>query len=251
MSRVLTVELGIEPNVLGAYLPAIANVDEPLDGHIFRLPQKYQGMPQKLIPLYAKDSLGQNENGLIRISNDAWQTVDDFATAPTKENLEAMLYVLLANEHYGYYPWFKMEDFRKAVGRFPDCGFIYSRLQEVLENRGCKVDSLWFVNGSEDAQFTTIIKTPCGKYFACDQAAWYYGPEGYPWYYVMESKDVMDAIDKLKDYFLNTARKNPDLKNKDWHLLNGVEKEAILWIEDQDRLIAKTANDITRSRFAL
>ena len=59
----------------------------------------------------------------------------------------------------------------------------------------------------------------------------------------------MDAIDKLKDYFHNKTRKNPDLKNKDWHLLKDAENKTVLWIEDRDRLIAKTANDITGLRF--
>ena len=237
MGHVLTIQPAIQSTGLVTYRHPPDRVDQPRDGNIFQLPPRYRGMPKQLIPLYAQDSLGQDESNLIRMSDKAYKVVDNFVRTPTRENLEALLYVLLANEHRDYYPWFNMNDFRKAVGQSPDCGWMVSKVCNVLENRGCKVTSLWFQNGSQDAQYTAIIKTPCGKYFACDQAASCYGPEDSPWYYVMEAKSVKDAIDKLKAYFYNTIRDNPGFNKRDWHLLKGAEEQAISWIEERDSKI--------------
>lgn len=182
------------------------------------LPLKYQGVPKGIVPYLQADLEDQGDAALIRASEGVnYKAFEAFNKNPTKNTLEAALYILLADIHHCYYPWNDMFAFRNQVQTYPDCGYVAGRIRKVMDHYGHTSSSLWFVNGAKDAQFTTVLKAK-GKYFAIDHASWYYGPQDSPWFYVMEANSIRDAVEKLEDYFKTKTRPSDTLDYSKWKL---------------------------------
>ncbi|MFH1089653.1 MAG: hypothetical protein V1716_04495 [Candidatus Uhrbacteria bacterium] len=193
--------------------------------------EKFNGAPKKLIPIIKKGLINVGERGLVPVpENLEFNPFEDFAKDPSSENLGTIVFLTIAEAHEGFFPERDMKDFRKRVDRHPDCATIISNLcsdfaiylpDSKIIQKQFVADSLSGEHASE-SQFVGFLKFK-GKYFAIDQAAWYYGPESNPWFYIIEGKKLEDLFDEFVKYLKEQTRESKEYDKKTWTTFAGLE----------------------------
>lgn len=189
-------------------------------------------MPPGLHRLLSIAAAEMTSEGLIPFGRPASPAIAErLAEEPGDiERLRELIYASIAEE-FRFFPEKDIVKFANKIisihhnaDRMPDCSAIAAHVRDAIEKVGGKACSIRFrakgKNGEYQAsQFVIFIcleKEGEKYYYAADQAAWFYGANVHPWYYVVEGKSVEEVYSKLLTYFRKQAEDRDDCDRKTW-----------------------------------